>query len=419
MAVTLGCSLYLRGWITLAFATFISCFPMVQVAQAQTFTTLYTFVGSSDGAFPYSSLLRDSKGNLYGTASEGGVRTSGGFGTIFRIDSAGKFSVLYRFTGGADGAFPMSTLITDGISLYGTAQGDGYHGGSGVAFKLSWKGETVLYTFSGGTDGDSASGTLMRDSAGNLYGTTMDGGNLSCQVGFGCGTVYQIDSSGAENVRYSFGDGADGGMPAYEALLRDSAGNLYGTTRWGGAQSCSLGCGTIFKVDPSGTETVLHSFSGTDGEWPEAGLVRDGAGNFYGTTAYGGDRQCNLPMGCGTVFRFDKTGHLTTIFQFHGSDGAFPFAPLVFDSAGNAYGTTYSGGVFGAGTIFKIDRHGSFSLLHSLNGSSDGANPYAGLILDPSGNLYGTTVFFGGNGTGLCNVNGQKISCGTVFKLTP
>jgi uncharacterized repeat protein (TIGR03803 family) len=401
-----------------ALATLTSCLLSSPVIQAQTFTVLHTFTGLSDGAFPAASLLLDRKGNIYGTATEGGKRGGvGGFGTVFKIDTSGKYSVLYHFLGGADGAYP-STLITDGSSLYGTAQGDGYDGGYGVVYKLSATGETVLYSFSGGTDGGLPYG-LIRDSAGNFYGTTVGGGDLSCQVGHGCGTAYKIDSAGTETVLYNFTDAADGGMPTNNALVRDAAGNLYGTTQWGGSTSCSLGCGTIFKVTATGTETVLHHFSGADGEWPEAGLVPDTAGNLYGITGYGGNRQCDFPMGCGSVFRLDKTGHLTTLHTFSGPDGDFPSAPLVLDSSGNAYGTAYSGGVFGAGTIFKIDRQGTFSILHNFNGSSDGANPSAGLVLDSAGNLYGTTYFFGGDGTGHCNVNGKQISCGTVFKLTP
>jgi len=388
-------------------------------SSAQTFTVLHSFTGGADGGSPYASLLRDAKGNLYGTASAGGVdKGYRGFGLVFRIDSTGKFSVLYRFQGGIDGAYPTSELISDGASLYGTAKGDGYHGGYGVVYKVSSAGQTVLHAFTGGPDGSLPLSGLTIDAAGNLHGTTLNGGDPTCGNGFGCGIVFKIDSAGAETVPYSFSDGEDGGMPA-STLLRDAAGNLYGTTRWGGLSSCSLGCGTVFEVDSSGQETVVHHFSGKDGEWPDASLIQDSAGNFYGTTSFGGNLKCDPPAGCGTVFKLDPTGRFTTIHKFSGADGLFPYAPIVADTHGNGYGTTYSGGQFGFGTVYKIDRYGQFSVLHHFTGGTDGGYPNAGLILDPAGSLYGATTLYGGNGTGQCSVNGHNLSCGTVFKLTP
>jgi len=240
-----------------------------------------------------------------------------------------------------------------------------------------------------------------------LYGTTEFGGT-ACASQSGCGTVFKIDASGVENVLYSFTGGPDGGIPM-AGLLRDPAGNLYGTTYYGGDLSCNsgTGCGTVFELSSTGVETVLYSFRGEeDGELPAAGLVRDPAGNFYGTTFLGG------AFGSGTVFRLSEAGKERVLYAFSGgADGSLPLATLVRDRAGNLYGTTQVGGAYGAGTVFEVEATGIEQVLHSFAGGADGTYPFAGVVIDSAGNLYGTT--FSGGGAGLC-----EGGCGTVFELS-
>ncbi len=194
---------------------------------------------------------------------------------------------------------------------------------------------SVLYSFKGGADGQVPMGSLIRDAAGNLYGTTFTGGVPDR------GTVFKLDSTGNETVLYTF-SGADGGNP-FAGMIRDAAGNLYGTTGNGGVFTCygiPGGCGTVFKLDPTGTLTVLHSFDGSDGSGPFAGLVYDNEGNLYGTTAQGGDLTCDGGNTCGVVFKLDKKGVLTVLHTFTGgADGNNPSATLIRDAGGNLYGT--------------------------------------------------------------------------------
>ena len=261
---------------------------------------------------------------------------------------------------------------------------------------------TLLYTFTGGSDGRGPFGGVILDGAGNLYGTTTEGGNLACSLG--CGTVFKVDTSGNETVLYSFaGTGAGDGEYPNATLLRDTQGNLYGTTESGGA----FGYGTVFKLSAAGAETVLHSFTGTggDGKFPFGGVARDGQGNLYGTTNTGG------VFGVGTVFRVDATGNETVLYSFTGtgSDGKSPYAGVVRDAQGNLYGTTESGGTSNVGTVFKVDATGTETILYSFTVTGgDGAEPMSGLVRDAQGNLYGTTNA-GGVGVGGGN--------GVVFKV--
>jgi uncharacterized repeat protein (TIGR03803 family) len=265
---------------------------------------------------------------------------------------------------------------------------------------------TVLHSFElTGSDGLYPAASLLMDSARNLYGTTVYGGEASSiysNIGFG--TVFKLDASGNETVLHSFlyspidsiFDGAF--IPA--ALVRDTAGNFYGTSSQGGTDDY----GTVFKLDASGNETVLHSFTngGLDGANPHAGLVLDAAGNFlYGTT-YGAGLTNQ-----GTVFKIDTAGNETLLYSFTGGgDGGQPEAGLIMDTAGNLYGTTSTGGAYGYGTVFKLDTAGNETVLHSFaNSGGDGATPVAGLVMDPAGNLYGTTE------------DGGAYGYGTVFKL--
>jgi uncharacterized repeat protein (TIGR03803 family) len=359
-------------------------------AQAQTFTSLYSFTGGSDGGEPLEGLLRDKDGNLYGTTFQYGA----GYGVVFKVTETGTESVLYSFTGGADGADPYPSLITDTAgNLYGTALAGGSSncsGGCGVVFKVDKNGtETVLYSFKGGTtDGCGPGAPLIRDSAGNFYGTTGECGAS------GFGTVFKLPNGGKEKVLHSFaGTPSDGQYPYYGALLIDKEGNLYGVTDTGGAS----GDGTLFKLSKTGKETLLHSFAGgTDGDLVFGGPVADKDGNLYGTADLGGS------SGAGIVWKVSKKGKETVLHTFAGgsSDGANPIAGVILDAKGNLYGQTQGGGASGDGTVYELSTKGKITLLHSFDGS-DGATPWGGLLLrDAKGNFYGTTMGGGSSGKG-------------------
>ncbi len=369
-------------------------------AQAQTFTVLYTFTNTADGEQPDASLFQDAAGNLYGTTQYGGNK--GGFGTVFKLNTKGKETVLLSFAGTPDAEDPYSGLTRDKAgNFYGTTLYGGTQGGFGTVFKLHPGGkETILHSFAGTPDGEDPRSVLVRDAAGNLYGTTQYGG-----VNGGFGTIFKLDSNGKLTLLHSFAGTPDGEDP-FAGLLRDKAGNFYGTTQFGGTGG---GFGTVFKLDAKGKLTLMHSFSGTpDGVNPLAGLLRDAAGNLYGTTEYGGANG-----GYGTVFKLTAKGKPTLLHSFAGMpDGENPYSRLIRDAAGNFYGTTFYGGTSGYGTVFKLDTASKLTILHSFNYSPDGAHPIAGLIMDKAGNLYGTTS---AGGDLSCGFSG----CGTVFKLTP
>jgi uncharacterized repeat protein (TIGR03803 family) len=258
-------------------------------------------------------LVKDRAGNLYGTTYLGGMN---GLGAVFKIDAAGKETVLYNFTGGSDGCAPDPGVILDSAgNLYGVTSdgGAGFcNSGYGVVFEVDTAGdETVLHTF-GGSDGANPFSALLLDSKGNLYGTTANGGTSDVCDG-GCGAVYELSpqSGGgwSETVLHSFcslSGCVDGEKPLFGPLAKDAAGNLYGTTTFGGTSRCNgSGCGVVFKLDPTGKETVLHDFTGgSDGAFPEVGLALDGAGNLYGAATSGGDLNCHAKYGgCGVIFK--------------------------------------------------------------------------------------------------------------------
>jgi uncharacterized repeat protein (TIGR03803 family) len=377
-----GFSRIFKRGVQASLASALAFFPTLAAprsAQAQTITVLYTFTSTTDGEQPDASLTSDAAGNLYGTTQYGG--TKGGFGTAFKLDTTSKETVLLSFAGTPDAEDPYSGLTRDKAgNLYGTTLYGGTNGGFGTVFKLHPGGkETVVYSFSGTPDGEDPRSVLVRDAAGNLYGTTQYGGTNG-----GFGTVFKLGPKGKLTLLHSFAGTPDGEDP-YAGLLRDKAGNLFGTTLYGGTNG---GFGTVFKLNVKGKLTLLHSFAGTpDGVNPLAGLLRDAAGNLYGTTQYGGTNG-----GYGTVFKLNVKGKLTLLHSFGGlPDGQNPYARLIRDPAGNFYGTTFYGGASGYGTVFKLDTTGKFTILHSFNYSPDGAHPIAGLILDKAGNLYGTT----------------------------
>ncbi|HEY3637162.1 MAG TPA: choice-of-anchor tandem repeat GloVer-containing protein [Rhizomicrobium sp.] len=232
---------------------------------------------------PFAGLIADTSGNLYGTASQGGgSRCSGtGCGTIFRLTPDGTFTVLHSFSGASDGEFPAANLLMDKKGdLYGTAGGGGPND-AGTVFKLSPNGSfKTLHAFAGGSDGANPQAGLIEDKAGDFYGTTRNGGGQGCN-GAGCGTVFRLASNGTETVLYNFKGISDGSEP-YGGVVADAGGNLYGTTIGGGNTD---GDGVVFKVTPKGNESVPYTFAGpADGAWPEAGVILGRAGKLYGTT---------------------------------------------------------------------------------------------------------------------------------------
>ena len=373
-------------------------------AQAQTETVLYNFCSAlscADGIYPKSSLTSYG-GNYYGTTYTGGVN---GEGTVFELSPNGSGgwneTVLYNFSEGTDGANPLASVIFDSVgNLYGTMPHGGAYG-YGVVFELSPVGaswtETVLYSFAGGADGAYPFVGVRMDPAGNLYGTTF-GSN------FGTPTVFELSPSGGgwtKQVIYSVAtsNGA--------ALTVDAAGNIFG-----------VGYSTAFELSPNGNggwnPTVIHTFTGSpkDGSDPNGTPVLDQAGNLYGTTSEGGTDDE------GTVYKLSPgrkgkwTERILHSFKGETKDGGYPFGGIVFDAAGNMYGTTSEGGNYGnQGTVFKLVApvgRGSYreKVLWNFT-QTDGGYPYCSLILDSAGNLYGTTYYGGATGSGV------------VFEVTP
>jgi uncharacterized repeat protein (TIGR03803 family) len=263
---------------------------------------------------------------------------------------------------------------------------------------------TTLHSFNG-THGSIPDAALAQASNGDFYGTTFSGGVTS--VGSGNGTVFRITPRGALTTLYAFcsQSGCVDGAGPYARLVQGAGGGFYGTTSAGGAGGCSgAGCGTVFKITPSGVVTTVHSFDGTDGSRPSAGLLQAANGNLYGTTTAGGVNDD------GTVFRITPSGMLTTLLDFDGADGSYPYAGLLQVANGDFYGTTVNGGTKGYGTVFKITTSGTLTTLHSFDGA-DGDTPYSGLVQGTDGKFYGTT-YYGGR-------NDCQSGCGTVFEITP
>jgi uncharacterized repeat protein (TIGR03803 family) len=393
-----------RTWapgIVMTLAAFCASLLAIPSMQAQTLRTLHNFTGEKDGGVPYAGLIHDEAGNLYGTASTGGAFM---FGTVFELTSTGKLIVLHSFTGSNDGGTPYAALVRDAAgNLYGTTLAGGSYG-DGTVFKIDVGGqETVLHSFSQvAGNGLSPVASVLRDKLGNFFGVAQTGGDLDDCPPYGCGTVFWLNAAYKERS-ISF-NGTDGATP-YAGLIEDAEGNLYGTT----TERLGSGRGTVFRIDKTFKMTVVYRFSGdTDGLYPDAGLVMDSAGNLYGTTYLGG------AYGWGTIYKVDATGQESIIHSFtNNPDGAYPDSALIFDAQGNLYGTTVSGGVHNAGTIFELGKTGMVTILHSFD-LSDGAQPSCTLLRDKAGNLYGTTPSWG---TGR-NCSGGY-GCGTIFKLTP
>jgi uncharacterized repeat protein (TIGR03803 family) len=412
---------------TIDIVIFLALAIFAQMAEGATSEKVIHSFGRSvkDGIYPIAGLVFDGAGAAYGSATQGGTY---GAGMIFKLTPSGtswKETVLYDFHGGSDGSVPYSGVVLDSAgAVYGATVGGGtgtcfYQNvsGCGVVYKLTppvkgtrWK-QSVLYTFTGGVDGGTPLGVLLFDKLGSLYGTTLTGGT------FNGGTVFSLSPSGqgwAETVLHSFGNATDGARPACGVVF-DIDGNLWGTTTSGGQ---SIYWGTVFELSPSKTgwqESVIYSFSnGADGGLPAASLIFDGAKSVYGTTDSGG-----IP-GNGTVFQITpppKGGTTWTeavIYNFHGgADGAGPQAPVISDSAGNLYGTATGSGESGAGVVFQLTPptggSGTWTeaVLYSFSNAKDGGLPYSNLVFGPDGNLYGTTYV------------GGKLYRGTVFRIVP
>jgi uncharacterized repeat protein (TIGR03803 family) len=399
---------------------------------SQTFTVLHTFTGD-DGSSPYAGVTVDRAGNLYGATKFGGVAGCDlGCGVLFKVTPqgfGGNFVPLYKFTGPNDGKAPVARLVfgPDG-RLYGTT----FLGGNstingGTVFALtppptacrlpcSWI-KTTLWSFGQhqGNDGlRPGYGDLVFDTAGNIYGTTEEGGATRPLCGPGCGTVYMLSrsqESWSETLIYEFGDGP--AFHPYAGVTFDHQGNLYGTAPYGG----SADRGLIYELTSSNeswSPTILYNFSfGNDGGSPNAGLVSDSEGNLYGATGSGGTG------GGGTVFELSPMG-LGWAFQvlYSFDFPSHPFATLTMDDAGNLYGTTNDGGRFAHGNVFKLTRTGeswTYTSLYDFTGGSDGSSPFGSVALDAAGNLYGTTEN-GGSEAGDC-ITGH--GCGVVWQIKP
>jgi uncharacterized repeat protein (TIGR03803 family) len=394
--------LFTRGILGCGLALTV-CAPFTG-ADAQE-TTVYTFTGGNDGGNPPCGLISGGKGALpvverfFGATELGGAS---GFGTVFEVTNSGSETVRYPFTGGTDGANPEASVILDrNGNLFGTTKAGGANG-LGVVFEVTPAGsESVLHPFAGGNDGAVPLASLIMDKAGNLYGTTQQGGAS------GLGVVFEVTSGGTESVLHAFA-GSDGAYPV-AGLIMDTTGNLYGTTSEGGSsKNCSGGCGTIFRLSPGGSLSVLHSFAGKkDGADPRAALIMDRAGNLFGTTQAGGANDD------GTVFKLTVKGTETVLHSFAGgSDGANPVAGVI-EKSGFLYGTTLKGGANSNGTVFKTpNKPANDTVLYSFTGGSDGALPEGGVI-SVAGNLFGTA--YAGGDSGCSGGTG----CGVVFQITP
>jgi uncharacterized repeat protein (TIGR03803 family) len=376
-----------------------------------------------EGSDLYAGLILDASGNLYGVAESGGIY---GAGVVYELShtTGGAWSetVLYNFKGGADdGENPHATLMQDSAgNLYGTTVSGGLTAstcrtGCGTVFMLTaaaggWQ-ESVLYRFTGGAGGSVPYAGVAMDSAGNLYGATLDGGAAAG------GMVYKLTpgSTGWEQtVLYSFTGRPDGSAPFPTPVL-DAAGNLYGTTNAGGAHNLGIVYMLAPQPDGSWTEQVLHSFAGgVDGANPLAGAIFDRHGNLYGTTSYGGTSNCGIAFALAPNAAGGWTEHLLhTFLGVAAQDGENPNG-LTFDAQGNLYGTSTGGGVYNPGTIFKMTHNPSGgwqeTVLYSFTAGDDGAYPSSGVALDPSGNIYGTTLWGGPSG---------DTTGGVAFQFTP
>jgi len=404
--------LSVRVWAVLLFAAVLS----VASWGADTEKVTYNFTGGDDGGKPAAQLVFDSTGNMYGTTVVGGIY---GCGTVFRLSLVGdqwQETVLYDFNCVETGKNPYGGVILDSAgNLYGTTVAGGSGGlctgdGCGMVYELTKSGdtwnETVLYNFTGGDDGFGPGSALVMDKAGNLYGTAPDGG------AFAAGVVYQLalnNGQWQQTVIHAFTGGDDGAVGSLGPLLLRADGSLYGVTELGGKYSA----GVAFKLSPAGSTwnfTTMYAFQGLpDAGFPYGGLVADARGRLFGTTYFGGSG------GMGSVFEVaaGATGIVQTLwkesvlYSFQGgTDASFPTSTLVFDTAGNLFGTSSTGGnpSCDCGTIFQLTPNSGKwdeTVLHSFSGTGDGYSPSYGLTPDGKGNYFGVTPAGGLYGQGV------------------
>jgi uncharacterized repeat protein (TIGR03803 family) len=382
-----------------------------KLPSASTETVLYHFTGGIDGGTPYAGLVFDQAGNLYGTTTTGGAYARGTVYELTPSEGGWTQTVLYSFTGGQDGASPYGGVIFDPVgNLWGTTYQGGDPGcGCGTVFELSPSESgwifNLVHAFTGVSDGAYPTAGLVYG-AGSLFGTTKYGGLSKglCEF-FGCGTIFSVVSGSSYRVWTNFLPKT--GFQPQAGLFFDPERNcLFGTTEWGSY----AGLGTVFADCHPGYMRRLHAFSYRKaGSNPLAGVILDASGNAYGTTS-SGDRNA------GAVFKIVDAQNggrrIKVLHQFSGTDGSEPLGDLVFDAAGNIYGTTCAGGGNRQGVVFKLTPPGikqhkwTETVLYSFSGS-DGAKPVSGLVFDDAGNLYGTTTAGGAYGAGV------------VFKMTP
>ena len=393
-------SISAAGKLMLAFAFVLGLVAVATPrAHAQTFSVVHNFTGGNDGGVPFNGFTANGK-IFYGTTSAGGTSN---YGVVFKLNASHVETVLHNFAGGTDGATPQGQLIRDKANLYGTTIAGGASG-AGTVFVVTGDKESVLYSFAGGTDGAVPEAGLTLDAAGNLYGTTSQGGAN------GNGTVFKLAApktkggTWTESVVYSFGTGTDGATPV-GGVSFDSAGNLYGTTSAGGA----YGFGTVFQLVPgaSWTENILYNFqNANDGAVPYAGLISDKKGNFYGAATEGGSN------GGGTIFELTPVNGnwtFTVLYSLPGWGISGTFRNVVLDSSGNLYGTTHCDGDYNSGTVYELTPSGdswTYTLLYTFTGSTDGLYSVSDLVLSQK-KLYGTTLYGGANGNGV------------VYEVTP
>jgi uncharacterized repeat protein (TIGR03803 family) len=404
------------SWWKTACAVCVLCAATAIALRAQTYTLLADFNGTNGGDPGYVTLVQGPDGNLWGTTIGGGPEA---VGTVFKMTPTGTLTTVYNFCMLAncdDGSYPYGGLVlgSDG-NFYGTTEQGGGQYELGIVFKLTPEGElTTLHYFceNGCSDGYNPKAALVQGTDGNFYGT-------STQGGLGYGAVFKITPGGTLTPLHSF-EGGDGRYPV-AGLIQAADGDFYGTTVQGGDGSCFDGCGTVFKITPGGTLTMLHSFNSSDGASPYAPLVQGTDGNFYGTTETGG-AFCN--GGCGTVFKMTPAGTVTTLHSFRGfpNDGGFPMGGLLLGPNGIFYGTTTQGGLdpsqadclgygVGCGVIFEISPGGSMKIEHFFAGFPiGGSEPNGGLALATNGTFYGVTS----GGGPYCNTFG----CGTAFSVS-
>ena len=370
-----------RLWLACALAV-----TAIAPAQTATETVLHSFGNFPNGANPYGTLTIDSAGDLYGTTYQGGASNAG---AVFEREASGTYKVLYSFTGGNDGGNPYAGVVLNSAgNLYGTTYNGGASG-KGVVYQVSPAGqETVLYSFTGGNDGGNPYAGVTLDAAGNLFGTTYYGGTANV------GVVYKVSPAGQETVLYSFSDSVTGnayygGYYPYAGLTLDGAGNFYGTTYMGGSGQE----GVVYKLSPSGQESVLHSFLSGSGGASHAGLILDAAGNLYGTAS-------------SVVYEISAAGQYTApLYLAIGTTGGTTDAGVAMDASGNLYGTTNptSSGNNRApyGVVYKVNTANHLTVLYTFPGPAKtgasiatGNNP--GVVLDAAGNVYGGTPNAGG-----------------------